>query len=315
MSSLTPPDTDAVLGAIRASGYPLEIRVARALRRRGYSVTPSWNFFDEASGRSRELDIVARKDHALKSGGSISFHTLVECKLKSGGVVGFRSIDQSAAKLRSYMDFDCASYHPEALYFPEDGGEHLIMYHSARVFAWGFRALPPLRATAEQIAFLKRKQQKAGIPDTWVLEQTEVFAEHLVPLCIGFSTYRRSVMVTATRERVPRLHFANLVFVSDGPAWVYSLAKTGDALMSSDGFTYYRHLELPQGAGVFRVDFVPVAKLARYLGWLGKQQAAVLATMRSLPLSLEESLAHMARQRPTRKPSPKRPSSRPKRAV
>src|SRR6267154_3681909 len=86
------PTENEVQKAIESSGYPLEIRVAHALATRGYfDVIPSWDYRDEKTGESREIDVAAWRTFSVKHKGkhcqSVTLHLLIECKRSPAFVV------------------------------------------------------------------------------------------------------------------------------------------------------------------------------------------------------------------------------------
>lgn len=86
------PTQDEVRQAIESSGYPLEIRVAHALATRGYfDVIPSWDYRDDRTGESREIDVAALRFFDVSSGGnrqqSLTLHLLIECKRSPAFVI------------------------------------------------------------------------------------------------------------------------------------------------------------------------------------------------------------------------------------
>jgi hypothetical protein len=86
------PTEDEVQQAIESSGYPLEIRVAHALATRGYlDVTPSWDYRDDRTGESREIDVAASRSFEVRKGEtryhSAMLHLLIECKRSPAFVI------------------------------------------------------------------------------------------------------------------------------------------------------------------------------------------------------------------------------------
>jgi hypothetical protein len=299
---VTVPSRAEVLSAIRASGYPLELKVAQQLRARDYTVSQSWNYFDEKAQTSREVDVAAHRDVEREDGTLISFHLLAECKMKTSGVVGFRSVDDAAAAHRSYMDFDCTSLHPEEFYFARQKDD-FVMLHASRVFAWGLKAFPPREFTTTQFAFLKNRPQRQQSPAAWMLDQQDAYSEHVIPLCRGYSAYHGSEMHVPPEAEAPRLHFATLLFILEGPVWLYAVGGTRKSLRNAKVFSYYRHLEGPYGAGVFRIDFVQYTHLTKYLDWLAREQSKVISIVDDLQHSPTESLRIMNEARATVDPA------------
>ncbi|SRR6266404_2095127 len=87
----TPSEND-VQKAIESSGYPLEIRVAHTLATRDYfDVIPSWDYRDDKTGESREIDVAALRlfdvRHRGKHCHSLMLHLLIECKRSPAFVI------------------------------------------------------------------------------------------------------------------------------------------------------------------------------------------------------------------------------------
>lgn len=68
-------------------GYPLEMRVARAVRRAGEGVTQSRTFIDPETGKLREIDVVAYLDRPPAP----AIHLVIECKASAKPWVVFAS--------------------------------------------------------------------------------------------------------------------------------------------------------------------------------------------------------------------------------
>jgi hypothetical protein len=69
-------------------GYPLEMRVASALRRRKLWVRQSTHYIDQESGKSREIDVVAVHEDNF---GVAEAHFIIECKASNKPWVLFTS--------------------------------------------------------------------------------------------------------------------------------------------------------------------------------------------------------------------------------
>ncbi len=71
---------EAVKEWLSKQGYPLEMRVAAALRNAGFAVMQSAYFLDPSSAKPRELDVVA---HRYWSGENVAWQLtlLIECKV------------------------------------------------------------------------------------------------------------------------------------------------------------------------------------------------------------------------------------------
>jgi len=69
-----------LLGAIRRSGYPLEIQVVNTFRTAEWEVIPCFDYFDLDEFVHREIDLLARKEFQVAGGRSLQVEILVECK-------------------------------------------------------------------------------------------------------------------------------------------------------------------------------------------------------------------------------------------
>ncbi|WP_440975052.1 hypothetical protein [Pseudoxanthomonas winnipegensis] len=75
---------------LEKSGYPLEMEVAAHLHSNGFSVTPSFIYTDEETGKNREVDIVASKSDKM---GFTHAGFVIECKSTPNPWVVFKSTD------------------------------------------------------------------------------------------------------------------------------------------------------------------------------------------------------------------------------
>lgn len=67
---------------LRTQGFPFEMAVARALRRAGISdIAQSAYFTDPDEGKSREIDVIARRDCAVDAALIVTAALVVECKV------------------------------------------------------------------------------------------------------------------------------------------------------------------------------------------------------------------------------------------
>ena len=74
-------DEEGLSRAIRASGYPLQSRIAKWLRERHYLLQEEWSYIDRVSGTTRSLDILARHHHEASSPAlRVQVALLIECK-------------------------------------------------------------------------------------------------------------------------------------------------------------------------------------------------------------------------------------------
>jgi len=71
------PPHDRVAKWLGSQGYPLEMRVASALRQIGLWVRQSTHYVDEDTGKSREIDVLGTHAEQL---GVAEIHFVVECK-------------------------------------------------------------------------------------------------------------------------------------------------------------------------------------------------------------------------------------------
>lgn len=78
---------------LRKQGYPLEMRVASALRKSGFSVRQSTYYLDPETGKSRETDIVCSY---LEPHGMAEIHFVFECKGTAKPWILFTSEDALA---------------------------------------------------------------------------------------------------------------------------------------------------------------------------------------------------------------------------
>ena len=83
---------DRVHEWLEKSGYPLEMEVAALLHARGFSVTPSFIYTDDESGKNREIDILATKSDKM---GFTHAGFVIECKSTPNPWVVFKSTDSS----------------------------------------------------------------------------------------------------------------------------------------------------------------------------------------------------------------------------
>jgi hypothetical protein len=83
---------DRVREWLHKSGYPLELEVAAVLHSKEFSVTPSFIYSDEESGKNREIDIVATKSDKM---GFSHAGFVIECKSTPNPWVVFKSRDSS----------------------------------------------------------------------------------------------------------------------------------------------------------------------------------------------------------------------------
>ena len=79
---------DRVANWLVEQGYPLEMRVASALRRSEFWVRQSTHYIDPETGKSREIDVIATEAEPL---GMAEIHFVVECKATSKPWVLFTS--------------------------------------------------------------------------------------------------------------------------------------------------------------------------------------------------------------------------------
>jgi hypothetical protein len=84
---------DRVREWLEKSGYPLEMEVAATLHGSGFSVTPSFIYTDEDSGKNREIDILATKSDNM---GFSHVGYVIECKSTPNPWVVFISNASSA---------------------------------------------------------------------------------------------------------------------------------------------------------------------------------------------------------------------------
>jgi len=71
------PLRDQVQEWLTQQGYPLEMRVARALRKVGFEVRQSHYYVDPQTGEHREIDVLATRNDRI---GLVEIALLVECK-------------------------------------------------------------------------------------------------------------------------------------------------------------------------------------------------------------------------------------------
>ena len=81
-----------VLEWLEKSGYPLEMEVAAVLHEQGFSITPSYIYTDEDTGKNRELDILATKKEVM---GFSHVGFVIECKSTPNPWTVFKSKSSS----------------------------------------------------------------------------------------------------------------------------------------------------------------------------------------------------------------------------
>lgn len=84
---------DRVHEWLEKSGYPLEMEVAAVLYAEGFSITPSYIYTDDDSGKNREIDILATKSDKV---GFSHVGFIIECKSTPNPWVVFKSKDASS---------------------------------------------------------------------------------------------------------------------------------------------------------------------------------------------------------------------------
>lgn len=72
--------SDYVKKFLNESGYPLEMRVARAFKRAGFHVEQARTYIDLDTGVLREMDVLARKRQATSASASVELRMVIECK-------------------------------------------------------------------------------------------------------------------------------------------------------------------------------------------------------------------------------------------
>jgi hypothetical protein len=70
-----------VAGWLRTTGLPLEMSVARTLRRSGLDVVQSDYFVDPEAGASREIDVIASRHMAVGEHETVGASLVIECKV------------------------------------------------------------------------------------------------------------------------------------------------------------------------------------------------------------------------------------------
>ena len=70
---------------LQKQGYPLEMEVASALRKKGLWVRQASYYKDPESDKSREIDVICTEAEVL---GMAALHFVVECKASKKPVVG-----------------------------------------------------------------------------------------------------------------------------------------------------------------------------------------------------------------------------------
>lgn len=79
---------DRVMEWLDKSGYPLEMEVAAVLHEKGFSVTPSFIYTDDDTGKNREIDLLATNKEVM---GFTHVGFVIECKSTQNPWVVFKS--------------------------------------------------------------------------------------------------------------------------------------------------------------------------------------------------------------------------------
>jgi hypothetical protein len=132
-----------VLAALRSTGFPLELDVARAFKQAGASyVEQSRHYLDARTQELRESDVLATFHRMTRLDGSepfLEFRVVVECKHSNAPWAVFRGADRFLSWKAHLETLDVVSYRDCA---PDLTGDAPLVCHTERNFAFGVQAVP-----------------------------------------------------------------------------------------------------------------------------------------------------------------------------
>ncbi len=268
-----PPTRDEVLNAIVDSGYPLEVRVSRLLDENSYTVTPGWNYYDQDSGKSKEIDLVGQME--LGAAVVTTVHLLISCKMKKSGLVVFESAPPVLADGMDPEDLYVFG-RPKWIYRSRDhnGAGH----RTGDVLGWTTEAWAPAAVTANQFAAIRQQGQTKEV--RWIADHGDLYQRGILPLFAGLQVYRQRHGQSA--EGVAYLNFAALLLIVDGPLWSFRVGKGHSSPRRVKTESYYRHYADVRTPATYRVDFVQSRHLPAYLAQLNTSQKALVAKITAL---------------------------------
>lgn len=275
------PTTDEILEAVRASGYLMEQQLAIELEALGYEVSTNRAWEDPDEGKSREIDVWARR--LVPIGGQtdciISLELLCECKNNGYPLVCIgRPSSGRTARAGASTQVPLDNY-VRVVGLDGRGGR---LNSLPPAFA---KALGPLHYYTKQPSIITQFCAITGHPSKFKAERDMVYDRLFYPLLKGLHAMREQPSDWLDQYRRMVRVICPLIVLA-GPLYYIDASAIAKPIWPVEWLTCKRELRAKGLQGTFAIDFVTSSQLATFVD---RVVGPLIAEVESV-VSLEPSL-------------------------
>ena len=242
------PSPEAIVTALKKSGYLMEQEVATQLEKLGFTVWTNWAFEDSDEGKSRELDIraIKRVAHNEEKHLDVFVEILVECKnsVNSYVFIGRQKNQPDIQNVPKELVFPISKYEMRKKI---DANSTQIKAKDA-FFHLGFdKTHYDFVRKYKAVQFCRIDRKGKG----WIANHGGLYDAIFYPMAKAVAVRRKDIL----RPKRPFWLFIPIVVLSGDIFYVES-TESDPVLNAKDYVTFKREIRSENLNGTFTVDFV-----------------------------------------------------------